>query len=199
MPHAPEVQQHEPPLPRRSRLWFKVCLGGGAILLVALVSQIPRWREETILRYRKERQDSQIAKVKAGETNCIYYPDPKFLDDLVQDAECAERLTKIQVGEQFPPSNPENRFAAMKKLPHLKTIYVCYTAGADAFLNDIQGMTSLEEISFDKAEVSVAGARHLTSFPNLKKIYFVGGVDPAVIEVLKERPNIETVQVRSAR
>ena len=165
-----------------------------------MISQIPKWREEATLRYNRESLARQIADVKAGKTNCIYNPDPRLIDNIAQDAECAEKLAIIHIdGDQFPPDIAQSRYTALKKLPHLKTLDVYYAANTDAFLDDVQGMPSLEEIRFDCAGVSATGARHLTSCPNLKRIYFFGGTDPTVLDVLKDRPDIEILQPPSGR
>ena len=124
------------------------------------------------------------------KTGCIYDPDPRYLDDLTQDTECVEKLTKVQLGETFPPHYPENRYSALKKFPHLKTIFVRYTGGADAFLDDIKGMTSLEELSFYHAGISAVGAGHLASFPNLKRLNLYDRAEPA-LDVLKNDRRIE--------
>ena len=98
---------------------------------------------------------------------------------------------KFNSARGFLPIARRTAIRRLKKLPHLKTISISYTIGADDFLNDIHGMTSLEELSFYRARVSAAGAHHLTSFLNLKRLFLYDGVDPVALDVLKDHPGIE--------
>lgn len=177
---TPESSEQEARIACTSRLSSKIWLAAVAILLLVAVFEAPRWRDEL----KRECRARWIADMKARKTNCLSHPDPMLLDDLAQDAECAERLTEVQLGEMYPPNYPKNRYTALKKLPHLQTIFVSYTIGADAFLDDIKGMTSLEELSFYHARVSAFGARHLASLPNLKRLHLYDRAEPA-LDVLK--------------
>jgi hypothetical protein len=185
MPDTPDATPHKSPTRWIHRPWGVAALIVAMAGVLVMIFQIPKRHYERERRARREHLAKQIADVKAGKTSCIYYPDPEFLDDLVQDAECAEKLTEVTLGEQFSPDIAANRYQGLKQLPHLKTISVMYTVGADAFLEDIQGMRSLEELSFCRAGVTKAGARHLTSFPNLKRLHFDDLTDPVVVDVLK--------------
>lgn len=73
----------------------------------------------------------------------------------------------------------------------MRTIQVMYIGDVDALLANINGMATLEEISFYHAPVSASGTRHLASFPHLKRLLLYDRVDPTALEVLKNHVGIE--------
>ena len=191
MQDTPEPNKRESQIARTRCFSLIVCFTAVVVLLIVAIFQIAKWRENV----RRESVARQIAEIRRRKTDCLYHPDPKFLDaSWRQDRECAQQLTTVELGERFPPDYPENRYTALTSFPRLNTVTVSYTGGADAFLGDIEGMASLEELSFYRAGISAVGARRLTSFPNLKRLRLYDRAESA-IDVLKNDARIEELSL----
>jgi hypothetical protein len=153
-----------------SRRSLYLWLAASTLALVLLVL-LPGWvlREASRaaeFRHAKQLMDEQIAEVKAGKRTRLMDLDPRFLQDVIQDKECASRITEVWIASRRSMS--DDRFRLLKQFPNLRTIWFEYVDNTDEFLGNIQGLDSLEEIVFDCAWFSPAGTRHLRSFPHLK-------------------------------
>jgi hypothetical protein len=64
-----------------------------------------------------------------------------------------------------------------------KTLMLLWTKNADSLLDGIRGMPEIETVYMDGAHITVAGMRHLGSFPNLKVVEaYLGGHDPGLCD-----------------
>jgi len=113
---------------------------------------------------------SQIAKIKAGETDTLIRPDPRFIGDLLGDPDCSAKLLKINL---LMGDISDERFGQIRKLPSLREITFYDVCGAEVFLERIRGMPSVESLGFSGMWVTEGELLHLSSFPNLKSLSFV--------------------------
>jgi Leucine-rich repeat (LRR) protein len=137
----------------------------------------------------KQNIAASIAQVKA--TGKIYLYDPEVIDYLLQDAECRDKLTEVDFMGDFVSDISDKRFHSLKQFPHLKIIRLEYLGNVDGFLDGIQGMMSLEELSFHRSGVSEKGMHCITGFPNLKRLDFDDHTDLALLDALKGHTGIE--------
>jgi hypothetical protein len=121
----------------------------GAIGFLLCIA-IPEWQEVAARRARRAQLDPQIADVSDGKTTSIRFSDLATLNDVVENPELADEL---------------------RHLPQLKTIHIEYTAWwCDDFLECVQGMESLEELTFHRAAPSPKGMPWLGTFPKLRRL-----------------------------
>jgi internalin A len=167
----------------------------GIVVLLILVAacSLPYWIIDARRRSKEAWTRDQMAKVKAGSTTCISNPDPDLIGELVDDGECADKITEVWIGEAMGERIADERLRDLKRLPHLRSISVSYVRTADPLLANIEGMSTLEELSLYKASVSAAGTRHLASFPHLKRLLLYNRVDSAALDALKNHAGIETL------
>lgn len=149
------------------------------VLAGVLIMAIAGWRESAARRARRAHLDSQIADVRDGKTTSIRFPDLETLNDVVEDSELAEEL---------------------RNLPQLKTIHIQYTAWwCDDFLECMQGMESLEELTFHGAAPSPEGMRWLGTFPKLRRLACDQlGITNGVLEQLAALHALEELDLRGA-
>ena len=140
---------------------------------------------------RKWRAADKIAGVKA--TGKVFISDPEVIDALLQDAECREKFTEMDTIGDFIEDISDKRFHSLKLFPHLKIIRLEYLGNVDAFLEGIQGMASLEELSFHRSGVSDKGMRYIVDFPNIKRLAFDDHTDFNLLDSLKNHAGIESL------
>jgi hypothetical protein len=164
MTKASSLAEIKNPAPTAKRRGCLLLVIGGMALVFLLICFFPYWLEYSFRRGREEYTRSQTG------TNSLFDPDPNVLQELVEDRENASKVTTVYIGELSGPHFTAEQFQALKRLPHLKTVQVMYVGKGDAVLANIQGMTTIENLSFYHAGVTADGTRHLTSFPNLKEL-----------------------------
>lgn len=162
MPDLPETNATRSSAKRRWPLWPVVV--AGMLLLLLAVCFFPYWLDYSFRRGREEYTQSQIG------TNSLFDPDPRVLQELTEDRDNASKVTKVYIGELSGPHFAPEHFQALKRLPHLKRVEVMYVGKGDDVLANIQGMATIEELSFYHAGVTATGTRYLSSFPNLKHL-----------------------------
>jgi hypothetical protein len=184
MPDLPETNTTRSSAKRR---WPRMPIVAGLIvLLFALaVCFLPYWFEAHIRRGREAYTRREMADVKAGRITSLFDPAATVLEEIVEDRECADKITEVYIGEFAGPHFTGEQFRELKRLPHLKTVRVMYVGQGDSILVNIQGMATIEELSFYHAGVTAEGARHLTSFPHLKELT-IDRVDDEMLEEIKK-------------
>jgi hypothetical protein len=151
----------------------------GIVLVFLLICFAPYWLEYSFRRGREQYTRSQIGK------NSLFDPDPRVLQELVEDQENASKVTAVEIGELSGPHFTAEQFQALRRLPHLRTVRVMYADNGDAVLANIQGMTTIEELSFHHAGVTAEGTRYLISFPHLKELS-IDRVDDEMLAEIKD-------------
>ena len=191
-----------PDPPRTSRTGFSarsrwpliaIVAGGVGVLIILAIYSFPYWFEESIRRGMEEHTRRQMAAVKAGTTTCISDPVPELIEELVNDRECADKIAEVRITGDFTRDISDSRFGALRRLPHLRTIRLEYLGCIDVLLENIQGLPSLEELSFHRAGVSRKGMRWVTGFPNLKRLSFDDRTDLDALDALKDHVGIESL------
>jgi len=179
----------------RKRYILAVALTGAAAVGIAwLAFYFLRNRfSESIRRGKEEHTRLQMTAVREGTTSRIFDPAPELIEELVNDRPCADKVTEIYFTGDFTPDISDKRFGDLKQCPHLKIICLEYVGCSDALLENIQGLPSLEELSFHRAGVSRQGMRWVIGFPGLKRISFDDRTDLGSLEALKGHVGIESL------
>ena len=166
-------------------IWATVC-PSALVALVLLLREVSRRAE---FQRAKARMDQDIAKVEQGKTTSFINPDPRFLEDLVtKHTACAAKLTMLEIGMM---DVSDERFRYLRQLPNLKDISFYCATGADDFLNNIQGMPSVELLTLSMTGISDKGIRAVASFPNLKRLQIDERMRDITLEPLRGHPSLE--------
>jgi hypothetical protein len=149
------------------RSWLAVCALAVVLLILLLAWALPEARRMAECRSARVRMDQQIAEVKAGKTTCLLSPDPRFLKDLIRDKKCVSQIREVWISGS---GMSDGRFCSLRQFPNLKAIRLEYGGNVDVFLENIEGMESLEEVLFNSTWFSSTGTRSLCSLPHLKRL-----------------------------
>jgi hypothetical protein len=166
------------------RLFVGLCIVA-VVLLTVLIFLAPKLIKDAKLR-------AFMADVKAGERTTVFGPDPGLLEDSLQDREFASAVRKVVITSHR--TIDDHRFSCLKRFPNLQVIWIEYAGDADAFLEHIQGMASLEELGFHHAQFSATGAKLLRSFPRLKRLQLDRATD-ATLGQIEELPQLEALNI----
>jgi internalin A len=142
---------------------------GAATTLLVLA-----WLADVVPWSSRARLARQISDVKAGKTTRLWEADPKLLEVVLKDEDCASKITEVVIS---PVNVSDSEYCHLKQLPHLQAIRLEYIDNVDQFLENIHGMTSLEELTINRARISEAGLRHLSTFPRLTQIHIHNATD----------------------
>lgn len=187
MPNRLETNNTDPSAKRHWPL-FPIVVGGIMLLILLVICLFPYWFNEYVRQGKEKWTRRQMAEVKAGETTSISDPVPEVLGEIVQDRECADKITEVWIGESTGARISDERFRDLKRLPHLRTVHVWYVGvykgGTDTLLANISGMESVEELSLYHSGVTAEGLRYAAGFPRLKQLY-VDRVDDKCLEAIK--------------
>lgn len=153
---------------------WRFCLIAGCVAVVVVVAAI-------VVSMKGMRLHALMADIKAGKTTTLYDPDVSLLEDLVRDTEFASAVSEVTLTSSYVIS--DSRFSALKQLPNLKTIRLEYVRNADAFLEHIAALASLEELSFHRAWFSATGAAQLRTFPRLEVLRLGSANDNALDQI----------------
>ena len=165
-------------------LW--ICLVAIVVLAILL-----NWLAGEMWWSTRARLNRQITDIKAGKTDWLIDPDPSRLEDVLKDVACSSRVTWVTI---TGPRMSDGRLCHLREFPRLKIIWLEYSHNADAFLRNIHGMTSLEEISFHHAPFSKSGAQHLGSFPHLTRLR-LDNVSDATLEDIKGLTQLQLLEL----
>jgi internalin A len=157
-----------------------ICLAGIVVLLIFFPYKIG-----------KQNAATSISEVKA--TGKISLSDSAAVEYLLQDDECKDKLTEVDFMGDFISDISDKRFNSLKHFPHLKIIQLAYLGPVDVFLDGIQGMESLEEVTFHRSGVSEKGMGCIIGFPNIKRLSFDDHTDFALLDALKNHTGIESL------
>jgi len=186
------MNQEEAPTRPGQRSTWSCCLvtALGMFVVVTVLALGIRWgfqwqRNREI----KERWERGVANVEAGQTTCLIWPEPRFLEEFVtQQPETAAKVTDVQM---FMGKASDERFRFLRQFPRLKAIYLYEIWGADTLMKNISGMESLTQLSFSETPLSEEGIAALASFPNLKRLYIDYYWKETDLRQLKGHPSLE--------
>jgi hypothetical protein len=170
---------------QRFRIFVGSCIAAAVILLTVLILLAPRLIKDAKLR-------ALMADVKAGKRTAMRDPDPSLLDDSLQDREFTSGVREVLITSSR--TIDDSRLSLLQRFPNLQTIRIEYAGDADAFLEHIHGMASLEELCFHNARFSAAGAKRLGSFPRLKRLSLDQATD-ATLRQIRELRQLEELEI----
>lgn len=148
-----------------------------------------REREEFEKRQTARRQD-YVAEVKAGDDGSrISVDSPILVEMLANDPDCIANLTTLNfsMAELDDP-----QISSINKLTNLKSLGFYCCRDMDAVALAIEGMPSVESIWCEGEYFTATGVKSLATLPNLTRVEFAWGVDPAYEQLLRSTlPNVE--------
>lgn len=179
-------------------VWFgwMMFFGAVGIFVTAGVQHfVTEWCEGDLARQSREWMVEQTDQVRRGEINCLVNPDPAFVEELLADTGCAAKVRDIYLGGGL--SDP--RLARLRKLPNVKCIVFLFAENQNALLNRLHGMSSIEELSFDRTRLSREDMEQIGAFPNLKSLSFDAcDLRPADLHGLGGHRSIERLAIDRA-
>jgi hypothetical protein len=186
------------PLSDHVTAWFGwMTLFGIMGIFVTIGVQIPiaTWCERDQARQIREWMLEQTDQLRRGEINCLVQPDPAFIEELLADTTCAAKVRDLYVGSDL--SDP--RLGRLREFPNLKCIIFLFARNHDSFLERLNGMTSVEELTFDRTRLSRDTVRHIAAFPNLKSLSFgKRDLTPNDLQALKAHPKLKRLAIQQA-
>jgi Leucine-rich repeat (LRR) protein len=183
--------------------WIALILLGVLLLFVILALY------RTYLRPRQDSRRSNydefartLEDLKSGRSTTLRDPDPTFLADCARDPAAAANVREVTIAELTISrcKISDARFRALKLFPGIKKIRLDYIPEpVDAFLENIKGMASLEELSLHRSRVTPKGMDVINCFPHLSRLSIDGNTDLACFEILKSNPRIEAFELYDCR
>jgi hypothetical protein len=182
-------------MPQINRKHLTVLLGmvllmlmGGLVRMSSLA--IDKRADQELLRRCQAAMSDQLDEIRAGKIDCLVNPAPEYFNELLADAACKANLKTIYLGCDV--SDP--RLAQLRKLPNLKCIVFFWTENPDIFLEHIAGLSSIQELCFERSSVSRKGIEHIASLPNLKSLCLpLYNLQPKDLENLKNIPMLHNL------
>ncbi len=167
------VPADEPESPSGSHVmkWFGwMAVFGFVGILVTIGVQIPvsDWCERDSVRQNRTWMLDQADQLRRGKIDCLVSPDPAFVEELLADTACAARVRDLYVGGDL--SDP--RLGRLRELPNLKCIVFLFARHHDVFLERLDGMGTIEELTFNRTYLSSGDVQRIAHFPNLRSLAF---------------------------
>jgi hypothetical protein len=180
-----ETEMLKSPKSQKPRMIIGSCVAVAVILLAVLLFLAPKLVKDAKLR-------ALMADVKAGKTTTVFRLDPCLLEDSLQDSEFTSGVEKVYVTNVHEIN--DSRLSLLKQFPNLQVIWIDYVGDADVFLEQIQGMASLEELGFHHACFSATGAKVLGSLPRLKRLRLDRATD-ATLGQIRELTQLQELEI----
>lgn len=156
-------------------------------LMVGGVFMLAQRERVESAKQRAAKLAEEFENVKGSDSVRVFL-DPTLIEMLAGDSESVQNLTELDLSMvDFRGHN----MAAAKKLSNVKrmTAYSCHDM--ENLLSAMQGSPAVEELYFDSTAISDDGVQLLSTFPNLKKVYFGYVGDQDRIDLLKSTiPNV---------
>ena len=87
----------------------------------------------------------------------------------------------------WEPTCSDPRLRRLRELPNLKSVVLLSAVDPDKFLEELRGLTTIEELSLVFCSPSRHGIEHISSLPNLKKFGLcMGKMDSEDWELLRK-------------
>jgi hypothetical protein len=132
----------------------------------------------------------QMAQIRQGEISCLVQPDPRFINELLADTTCAVKIRELYLGGDLS----DERLGRLRELPNLKCIVLLFTDNPDSFLERLQGMTTVEELTLEHSFASHRGIKIIGSFPKLKSLCLQAATGAiGDLDGIKNHPSIENL------
>jgi hypothetical protein len=188
----PLSKKHAAPPSQWKPVWS--CCLGSILCLVALIAAallLREWNRRSEYQYAKEWMEQQIAEIEEGKKASLLSPDPRFLEELLDEhPEAAAKVTELHL-DMFSAS--DERFACLAQLPNLSKMYLYEVRDADTFLGHFREKPSVTGVSLCKTGISDEGMRAVASLPNLKRLHLDYFCKRVSLEPLRGHPSLEEI------
>jgi hypothetical protein len=137
----------------------------------------------------------QADQLRRDEIDCLVNPDPAFIEELLADAALAAKVRDVYLGGDL--SDP--RLCRLCELPNLKCVVFLFARNHHALLERMDGMPTVEELTFSWTLLSSDDISHVAGFPHLRSLAFreypLGSVD---LRRLSGHPMLEQLAIDRA-
>jgi len=148
-----------------------------------------KWIARDDMRRSRAMMMEQMEQIKRDATTCLVQPDPRFIDDLLADAACAAKIREVDLGGDIS----DERLGLLRKLPHLKYIVFLFADRPDILLERLQGMTTIEGLTFEYTHPGHRDMELIRGFPRLKSLCLPCGNPIGDLDGLKNHPTLENL------
>lgn len=167
----------------------------GVLAAIGVQCFVNDWCDGELARQSHEWMNEQAEQLRRGEINCLVNPDPAFVDELLADTSCAAKVRDLYVGSDLS----DQRLGRLRELPNLKCIVFLFPENQNALLSRLRGMSSIEELTFDRTRLSREDLAIVGAFPKLKSLSFDQyDLRPADMQGLAGHPTLERLFVKRA-
>ncbi len=135
--------------------------------------------------------EKQITEVEQGKLDWLIMPDPRLLEDLIEEHPLG--VAKVKGVDLSMGDVSDEHFRLLKHFTNLQQIIFYDAHGADAFLKNIRAMPSVLEIQFSQTPLTDEGMRAVASFPHLKRLQIDYYFKNVSLEPLRGHPSIEKI------
>jgi hypothetical protein len=155
---------------------------------------VDRWCKLDEFRQSQTWMQEQMEQLRRGEIDCLIQPDPRFVGDLLADTVCAAKIRDLYVGGDL--SDP--RLGRLRALPNLKCIVFLFADQHSAFLEHLNGMSTIEELTFDHTFLTRKDVEQIGSFPHLKSLHAGSLSQFGNLEGLRGHRSLERLSLAAA-
>ena len=138
----------------------------GTLATVLFAAAYARWIDRDDLRQSRALMTQQMEQIKRGEINCLVQPDPRLIDELLADTACMAKIRELDLGGDLS----DERLGRLRELPNLNCIVLIFARDPDVFLERLQGMAAVEQLTFEWTSPSRRGAECISKFPKLRSL-----------------------------
>lgn len=174
--------------------WFKwMFLFGvlGISTTIGVKQWVENWCADDESRQSHAWMLEQMEQLRRGEINCFVSPDPRFVGELLADAACAAKVQDLYLGGDLSDA----RLERLRELPKLKCIAFLFADHHSAFLQHMCGMTTIEELSFERTRLGRGDVDCIASFPQLKSLHLSYVPQSSDLEGLRGHPSLERLSL----
>jgi hypothetical protein len=138
----------------------------GVLATMAVNAACTKWITQDAVRHSRASMMTQVEQIKRGEVKCFVQPDPALVDELLADPECAAKIDELYLGGDVS----DERLGRLRELPNLRCIVMLFAYKPEIFLERLQGMATIEELTLEHSYPSGHGIQCIKSFPKLKSL-----------------------------
>jgi hypothetical protein len=173
---------------------------GGAILVVVEGKRASQEDENRRLQYQQQVMDDQLADLKNGKTDLVYFPYTKNTDDLLSQF---RGMPEVQKAHFELTDLSQDGMITVSEFPNLRelTLYGGRPSTNDNGLQHLSGHRNLEALKLINTDVTNDGLKVLHNLPKLRSLTLFWEENRGVrfndkaLETLRELKNLEEINV----
>ena len=164
----------------------------GVLATVLVTAVCAKWSDRDNARRSHALMIEQMEQIRRGEIKCLVQPDPSFIDELLADAKCVANIQEVYLGGDVS----DEQLGRLRELPNLKCLVLLFVDNPDIFLERLQGMTTIEELTLERTWASRRAIEFMNTFPKLKSLSLpVVGNKVGDLDGIKNNVSIENLVI----